>query len=1344
MQKILQTYLRRLTNLTGNNRSLLLLRLLVDQFIDIHDFNFLDNKASFHIIDQLIAGKSSVRLCSQVDPRDKDSNEVSRRLKKLHRLDKFIFEERGSKDLYVGWPFVRGKFMDNTLVRSPLLFFPVELELKANAWNLIVRKDVNLTFNKTFLLAYAYYNNIRLEEDLIERVFDDFDRDSKGFRTALYELLKKSPLEINFNPEIFQDELISFENFKKIDYEDCQNTGELKLIPESVLGIFPQAGSYLVPDYIHLIDNKEFSSIEDFFKERSFSEETGTEIKHLSFFYFLNKIKEEQTFTPYKMDAFQENALKAVKKGNSIVVQGPPGTGKSQLICSLVSDFIAGGKRVLVVCQKRAALDVVHERLQQKGIADFVALVHDFKNDRKPIFQQIQSQIEKLYEYKLKNNSLDSIQLERTFLQSSRKIDRITEELDEFKHALYDESECGVSVKELYLTSDLSRQTINLKQEYNLIKFDQLSDFLDKFRYYVLYAKKFLNEGYPWRKRKDFSYYTITDLKSIQEILEDIPRYRDRLSNETEKLLNTPVSFQEGEAIVQQAEEIKLMFDLLERGNSYAYFQHILNVSTKKADYLHISNLQKNLLGCFEGEGIENSLKSGDLGKFQITLYRMLEARRKPYKWIRWLLFSKDRPMIRSVLEKNKLTSRKRDLKILTIRLDNRLNFEHYYTKLRENKWVTDIPGKRDLQILVAWFEDVKNAILAKDIFVKIRGFEDYFKVATLELAEFIKISEKLLKILEDIPSKRMAWEQWLLSTQISDIITAKYDLEQVKDTLNHDFDSLCEFDRLKQSLVDYQHAVILKINDLLDNYTEDEIMEIFLNSLRLAWINHIETKYPVLRMVSSLKFEPMILELQQAVKEKLRVSQEIVLMKSRERTYREVSYNRLNNMTTYRDLLHQVSKKRKIWPIRKLVSNFTVELFDLIPCWMTSPESASAIFPMEKLFDVVIFDEASQCFVERGIPAMYRGKQVVIAGDANQLSPFDLYKIRWEDESEDIPELEVDSLLELAEKHLMQVQLRGHYRSRSLDLIDFSNHHFYNGNLSMIPDRHIMNVRVPAITFIKVDGIWENNCNPEEAEYVADLVFSLMKEYKDKDIGVVTFNSSQQDLIMDLVEEKAVLSGKVMPERLFIKNIENVQGDERDIIIFSLTHGPDKNGNLAMQFGSLNIIKGENRLNVAITRAREKIFIVSSFFPYEMKTEHLKNEGLRLLQKYLEYALTVSNGEYVPVLRSSLRQNPNWYLKSQLREALRDMDNFSLQISEDLPFADLAIKQEDQYSALLLTDDDSYYQSISSKEAHVYNPFSLSSKNWKFRGVFSREFWQEKEKVLESLVTFSNNLTPD
>src|SRR5688572_7328312 len=155
-KNILQTYLRRLTNLSGNNRSLLLLRLHAEQLVDVQKLSFLAGEKSFEIINSLIADRSK-KLCQVLDSRLESNNEESKKLKKLQRIDRFIFEERGSNDLHVGWPFVRGKFSDGTVVRCPLLFFPVAIVQEGHHWVLQPREDAGITFNKSSLLAFSFY-----------------------------------------------------------------------------------------------------------------------------------------------------------------------------------------------------------------------------------------------------------------------------------------------------------------------------------------------------------------------------------------------------------------------------------------------------------------------------------------------------------------------------------------------------------------------------------------------------------------------------------------------------------------------------------------------------------------------------------------------------------------------------------------------------------------------------------------------------------------------------------------------------------------------------------------------------------------------------------------------------------------------------------------------------------------------------------------------------------------------------------------------------------------------------------------------------------------------------------
>ena len=1347
MQQILQSYLRRLTNLSSNNRSLLLLRSGSEQFIDIHDFDFALSNPSFHVIDQLIAQKDKIPLCPLLDSRDDESNVLSRKLKRMQRLEKFIFEERGGKDLYVGWPFVRGKFADDSVVRCPLMFFPVDINLVGDTWQLNPRKNVNITLNKSFLLAYSHFNQVKLDEELLERVFDDFDRDSRVFRTSLYELFRESNIELNFNQENFSDRLYRFEHFKKSDLENLCHTGELKLYPEAILGIFPQAGSYLVPDYLKMIDDNPINSIEEFFVSKTMDEDKASidPSRHSESFLFLDRIREEQTFTPFDMDAYQENAIKAVKSGNSVVIQGPPGTGKSQLICNLISDYIARGLNVLLVCQKRAALDVVYQRLQEKDATDFVGLVHDFKNDRKDIYEQIANQIDRLSEYRQKNNSLDAIQLERQFLQISRKIDQLTEDLDEYKKYLFDENECGKSIKELYLSSNPDFPVINLKQDYKEFAFNEdLEEYLSKLGLLASYGARFESDSFPWHHRKSFAGLSISDLKKIQTFVERIPKVKATVSKSSKQITGKEIDLDDSTAIYKRKDDIQEMLNLLKDETVYQYFKHLIAHPDKDTDSLWFSNQERTIMDCYKGVGPEISQDSSNLGRLQESLHKGMQARKSLFRWFKWKLFSKEKILISRVLVANQLQSNKKGFGVLVQKVDNRLNLEHNITRLRGKEWLTDIPKsllKIDMQ---NWFYYQKRALKAKLIFSSLRNFQSHFNLQKLTYSDFREQTESLINVIGEIYEEKNSWSAYLTDVQINKFAEDDTLAGEALTSLSKNFDSLVDYDTIQASLKPYEKSVLEKLKEESQDISEDSYREIFLNSLKMCWIEHIETKYPVLTSVSSLRFEKLESELQEAVREKLEISNEILLLKARERTYQNLEFNRLNNVITYRDLNHQVTKKRRIWPVRKVISNFHKEVFDLIPCWMASPEASSAIFPMDVAFDLVIFDEASQCFAERGLPAMFRGRQVVVTGDDKQLKPNDLYRIRWEDENEeDLPELVIDSLLNLAKQHLMQVRLRGHYRSKSVDLINFSNHYFYDEKLRVLPDYHDVNAKVPAIDYIKVDGMWEKNTNPLEAEVIVDLVMEYIKKAPEKEIGIITFNAQQQNLVLDLIEEKAAAKSILIPQSLIVKNIENVQGDEKDVIIFSIGYAPDKSGKMQMQFGSLNQEGGENRLNVAVTRSREKVIIVSSIHPVQLKVEKSKNDGPKLLKSYLEYALKISQGERVDIISNNPTFNYDWYLKYKL--STLDIPELSAYfLSEELPFADLTVKKDKDYTGLIMTDDNLYFSSVSAKQAHAYWPFIMARKNWPFTNFHSREYWLNREESREKLIKFLNRAGVD
>lgn len=843
-------------------------------------------------------------------------------------------------------------------------------------------------------------------------------------------------------------------------------------------------------------------------------------------------------------------------------------------------------------------------------------------------------------------------------------------------------------------------------------------------------------EDYPWRDRKTFSDLLVSDEKEIEKVVTAIPKYQDEITRELDVLLGASFNLDECHSLYAKEDQILGMIGVLKDDETYRYFQTMIEEIDDETSMLWLANVERVTLNCFSGESPEISLPADQLGKFQEVLQHSMKARRNLFQFIRWELFSKEKFYVRRVLVANNLPYSKAGLQTLERRIDGRLNLEHHLTSLKQKSWLLDLPSDYNKAALTVWFGKQKLAVRAKILFNTLRVLGNTINIQKYSQKEFVTLIRELLLIIQKVPDKIKAWQQYLSPYQIKQLVLNP-DLEgEYRKSLQRDFDSLCEYDRVKEDLKFFERDILVKLYDQLGTWDVGVAEILFQNSLRLAWIDHIETKYPILRAVSSLKMETLQKELGDMVEEKQRLSAQILLVRARERVYESLEYNRLNNLVTYRDLLHQVTKKKKIWPLRKLIAAFHYELFQLIPCWMASPESVSAIFPMTELFDIVIFDEASQCFAERGIPSMYRGKQIVVAGDDQQLRPSELYQVRW-DEEEPSPDQEVDSLLALSGRYLSTTHLQGHYRSQSLELIDFSNIHFYEGRLQLLPDRDIINGMEPAIEYHMVNGIWEDQTNPAEAAAVVRKVFENITLCPGKEQGVVTFNAPQQMLIMDLLEAESLERGKPLPESLIVKNIENVQGDEKDIIIFSIGYAPDKNGKMMMQFGSLNAAGGENRLNVAVTRAREKIILITSIMPEQLKVSQIKNEGPKLLRKYLEYARDVNEGKYIPQTQSQLNHTPDWYLSRRLQQWGNErLQEFTFE-TDKLPYSDVNVIRDNQYLGIILTDDARYFSSPSAKDVHAYTPALLTRKNWKYHMVYSRNLWKDREQVESDLMVF-------
>ncbi|MGN6697521.1 MAG: DUF3320 domain-containing protein, partial [Thermomicrobiales bacterium] len=329
--------------------------------------------------------------------------------------------------------------------------------------------------------------------------------------------------------------------------------------------------------------------------------------------------------------------------------------------------------------------------------------------------------------------------------------------------------------------------------------------------------------------------------------------------------------------------------------------------------------------------------------------------------------------------------------------------------------------------------------------------------------------------------------------------------------------------------------------------------------------------------------------------------------------------------------LLHEAGKRRRFLPPRKLFAQLPNLLPALKPCLLMSPPTVAQFLGESALeFDLVIFDEASQIMPADAIGAIGRGKQVVVVGDRQQLPPMNFFNAPLDDSDpdEEMPESILDAC---AAAGLPERRLLWHYRSRREELIAFSNRYYYDGRLITFPS---LTDQPPALEFILVEqGRYDragSRANRAEARRIADLVIAHVRQRPHQSLGVITFSETQHEAIEYELDRRKRADPTLEPllrqsdddsDSFFIRSLEHVQGDERDVIFFSVGYGPDQAGKLSLNFGPLNRQGGERRLNVAVTRARDHIKILASFHPHDLDLTRTSSDGVRLLRRYLEYA---------------------------------------------------------------------------------------------------------------------------
>ncbi|MDX5340409.1 MAG: AAA domain-containing protein [Cyclobacteriaceae bacterium] len=1279
-ESVFQTYLHRLNDLSTKNRLLYLPRLEGFGLVDVLDFDFLTGYPAFEIIRQLIQGKREINLIPELDPRLGESNQLSKRLGRLAARDQLTQEETGEQSLYLTWLFAEGKLPNGQVLRSPLLLKPISLIRKKGNW--IMESKEPWQWNSAFLLAWRHAVKTSSESLAPNEMLEDLSSDATEFRTQLSALIQNS-FSIQVQSNIFEDQILPFPNTQISLDQERMEEGRMVVKPYAVLGQFAQKSSFLFSDYEELMEVYPEKSLEDLFQS------------YFSAASEVSLIREENLFPVFPLDASQESVLKKVRQGKSLVVEGPPGTGKSQLIANLVSDFIARGKKVLVVSQKRAALDVVYERMAQKGFGDFLALVHDFQGDQKLLFEKIRKQIEAIEDYQEQNRGLDSMQLEREISLLSRSIARLEEKFEGFREALFDDQPAGVPVKVMYLNAKLENPALKSSDLLQL-NFEEARKFERDFEVFAKYQEKFSKSF--WAERISFSKLKPSDFSQVGKALKELEEWRNKIQGKyyTERFL--PVLnnlFQSQELLMR-----------LKTFLSYWQNQEIptagIQLIFSKKERKKLRAFRKFLQRAVEEEQGFRFDFQGELKSILAEVVNALPNSQTIWGRIQWPWNKGRFPKLAELLNQYQLKFQESDLLEIQDELQSRLVLQdefEFMEKPAQIPWTGNF--SEDLRMLEAYWGVVDSWDEAQEIHTLL----DWESMSPVQFEQAFKES---LALMDNLAHELVGFQTYFSPNQIRPVFEEGLEKLIPDNPLNWNplFSELGDFDRfLDQWKFQELGKKLWKEFEGMGSQ-----MQAFWNGWNLAWIEEIERRNPVLGEAGSLNFAREMEELKQAILEKRKNSGLMALLRLREQVSEGLEYNRLGNRLTYRELHHQVSKKRQRWAIRKMVQEFEEEIFRVLPCWLGSPETVSAVFPVQACFDLVIFDEASQCPVERGLPAMLRGKQVVVAGDSKQLRPSDFYQVKWESEEEGM-DYEAESLLELAGFYFEKTWLKGHYRSADPALIHFSNSQFYGGKLETLPEYSLSLTGVSPFFWEKVEGIWENQANRLEAEAVLEKVKKIHLESPHDTVGVVTGNYFQMELIQELLWKTGIQDSFYK-----VRNIENVQGDEFDQVILSLGYASNREGKLVTNFGLLGKSGAENRLNVAITRARKKYHVISSIDPEDFRPGQVQNPGLALLREFLVFVRTQSKQRDIPAPEViSPEFEISWSLKNSL---LLSDSNFSRQIPSSV--MDL-LWSDNSESHAVLTDDQRFFNASSAKAAIAYHPILLEQKGWQWVWKWSR-----------------------
>lgn len=1230
-------------------------------------------------------------------------------LTSIDKKNREYMEETGINVMYLAFGFIHWSenFSSNYTYRAPVLLVPIQLEqlkqkskqeFAAKTWAINKMED-NITVNKTFSYKMKAEHGVELPEyDEDEGLTDYLDKVRRCVKNLHWTVTEECKIGI-------------FSFVKNSMYRDLKDNADAILANKNIL--------------------------------RLMNESIGSESQGSGSGGGVHPVTEPliELHNVVDADSSQIEAIKMAKSGESFVLQGPPGTGKSQTITNIIAECLSDGKKVLFVSEKLAALNVVYDKLKQAGLAEFCLQLHSYKANKKDVVDDICNTLN------MRRSAVPS----KADAEIASKVSAMRQ-LNDYANELHKPCPLGKSLYQVYESYAAFRSAPDV--EHIIERLDSKNEgylaeaatLLDR---YVNYTSSI---GYDYRKNpwygyihQDTSYQTKIevrdDFSAVSKALKTLIPIQKEISDRYGVRCDSVTDTRNWNWFFGFAATSKLITPLLLNREHLDPINSVLrDLQALSADILASRSVLDEVFddGIYEFDGTE--------------CYKKLVEQFG--SWSSRLFNAEYRQFVRS-LSLCKKDGKKPSYAEAVAMLKELDSCQRNIARFHE----TEAPVKAFLGdayqgVETEWEYVTEQMSALEQIFhtdIAFGRLTDYDEFSVEERNAFADFHQRLESVFEDCGTDVFArtagyFDEKILNVPVDSCTQVSEKLQGCLNDIDK-LDNWCHFRSLlseldDKQLVSYIHAAIGQ------NVERDHIVGAFRKQFYNQWIHSIVSASPVLSSFDRAaqdeavrRFSEKDVEQFEINKAKIRAglsskrpSLDLAVQGSPLSTLRRESVKR-----NKRKSIHALFSEEGMGEIVQQVK----------PCFLMSPLSVSTFLEWDAIhFDVVVFDEASQIFPQDAIGAISRADQLIVVGDSKQMPPSNFFNSSNEVEDEDEATGDVtdfESILDICSASMKSLRLRWHYRSRSEQLIAFSNKNFYDGDLVTFPSSKADAPGI-GVDYYHVDGMFnrKSRTNRKEAERVVDLIYRHIEEYPNRSLGVVAFSIKQQELIDRLLAkkrqdtpEKEFFFKDGGDEPFFIKNLETVQGDERDTIIFSVAYGRDSLGRLLHNFGPLNRAGGERRLNVAVTRAKYNIQLVSSMHYTDIDLKRTSSEGARLLREYLDYA---ENGTIALERTISVNQDDQFDSEFELDvcDFLRSKGYcVDTQVGCSGFRIDLGLKQPDSSDYVLAIECDgaTYHSSKNARDRDRLRQEILERMGWKFYRIWSTDWFQNKSVAQEHLL---------